>query len=96
VKPLRGGGFGVVPDGFFGWDGVVRDCSPPNPSIYVSFGSSDSPFVESVRLEIPTVLCPLCQGVRFEDLGLNVTLVLSVSRLGRFGYDALARIEASP
>ena len=82
MEPLGGGGFGVVSDCFASWDRVIRNCSPLDPLIYVSFGGSNPPFVESVRLEIPTVLCPLCQGVRFEDLGLNVTLVLSVTRLG--------------
>ena len=74
MESLGGRGFGVVSNCLFRWDGVVRDRSPLNPSIHVSFGSSNSPFVESVRLEVPTVLCPLCQGVRDEDLGLNVTL----------------------
>ena len=82
VKSLRGGGFGVISDCFFLRDGVVRDCSPLNPSIYVSFGGSNPPLVESVRLEVPTVFSPLCQGVRDEDLGLNVMLERSVTRLG--------------
>ena len=85
MEPLGGGGFGVVSNCFFLWDSVVRDRSPLDPSIYVSFGGPDSSLVKSVRLEVPTVLCPLCQGVRFEDLGLNVTLVRSVTRLGRLG-----------
>jgi hypothetical protein len=34
-------------------------------------------------LEIPTVFGPLCQGVCGEDLGLNVTLVRSVTRRGQ-------------
>ena len=82
VETLGGRGFCVVSNCFFNWYGVVRDCSPLYPSIDVSFRSSNPPFVESVRLEVPTVLGPLCQGVRFEDLGLNVTLVRSVTRLG--------------
>ena len=82
MESLRGGGFCVVPDCLFLGDGVVRNRSPLDPSIYVSFGSPNPPFVESVRLEIPTVFGPLCQGVRGEDLGLNVTLELSVTRLG--------------
>ena len=83
MESLGGSGFGVVSDCFFLWDRVVRDRSPLDPSIYISFGGSNPPFVESVRLEIPTVFCPLCQGVRFEDLGLNVMLVWSVTRLGQ-------------
>ena len=75
MESLRGGSFGVISDCFFVRDRVVRDCPPLNPSIYVSFGGSDPPFVESVRLEVPTVLGPLRQSVRDEDLGLNVTLV---------------------
>ena len=82
VESLGGRGLGVVPNCFFLWDGVVRNCSPLDPSIYVSFGGSNPPFVESVRLEVPTVFSPLGQGVRFEDLGLNVTLERSVTRLG--------------
>ena len=70
VESLGGRGFGVVSNCFFLWDNWVRNCSPPDPSVYVSFGSSNPPFVESVRLEVPTVLCPLCQGVRFEILVL--------------------------
>ena len=85
MESLGGRGFGVVPDCFFLWDRVVRDRPPLDPSIYVSFGGPNSPLVESVQLEIPTVFCPLCQGVRFEDLGLNVTLVRSVTRLGQLG-----------
>ena len=83
VEALGGGGFCVVPDCLFWWYGVIRDRSPPYPSIHVSFGGSNPSFVEPVRLEIPTVLCPLRQGVRIEDLGLNVTLVRSVTRLGQ-------------
>ena len=82
VEPVRSRGFGVVSDGFFLWDGVVRNRPPLDSAVYVSFGGSNPPFVESVRLEIPTVFCPLCQGVRDEDLGLNVTLEQSVTRLG--------------
>ena len=82
MEPLRSGGFCVVSDCFFLWDVIVRDCPPPNSTIYVSFGGSNPPFVESVRLEVPTVFGPLCQGVRGEDLGLNVTLGQSVTRLG--------------
>ena len=75
VEPLGRRGLCVVSDCFFLRDVVVRDRSPLDSTIYVSFGGSNPPFVESVRLEIPTVLGPLCQGVRDEDLGLNVTLV---------------------
>ena len=82
MESLRSGGFCVISHSLFLWYVVVRDRSPLDPAIYVSFGGSNPPFVESVRLEIPTVLSPLCQGVRFEDLGLNVTLVRSVTRLG--------------
>ena len=74
MEPLRSGGFCVVSDCFFLRDVVVRDCSPLDSAVYVSFGGSNSPFVESVRLEVPTIFSPLCQGVRGEDLGLNVTL----------------------
>ena len=70
VEPLGSRGFGVVSDSFFLWDGVIRDCSPLDSAVYVSFGGSDPPFVESVRLEVPTVLSPLCQGVRGEILVL--------------------------
>ena len=75
MKALGGGGFRVISDGFLWWYCVVRNRSPLYPSVYVSFRGSYPPFVESVRLEVPTVLCPLSQGVRFEDLGLNVTLL---------------------
>ena len=74
MEPLGCGGFCVISDCFSWGDVVVRDRSPLDPAVYVSFGGSDPPFVESVRLEIPTVFSPLCQGVRDEDLGLNVTL----------------------
>ena len=74
MEPLRSGGFCVVSDCFFLRDVVVRDCSPLDSAIYVSFWGSNPPFVESVWLEVPTVLGPLCQGVRFDDLGLNVML----------------------
>ena len=84
VEPLRGRGFRVVADCLFLGNGGIRNRPPPDSPIYVSFGGSDPPFVESVRLEIPTVLSPLCQGVRGEDLGLNVTLEQSVTRLGYF------------
>ena len=67
---MRGGGFRVVSNCFFLWDGVVRDGPPLDSAIYVSFGGSDPPFVESVRLEVPTVFSPLCQGVRGEILVL--------------------------
>ena len=70
VEPLRSRGFGVVSDGLLLWDGVIRDCSPLDSAVYVSFGGSDPPFVESVRLEVPTVFGPLCQGVRGEILVL--------------------------
>ena len=83
VESLGGRGFGVISDTLFLWDSVVRDRSPLDPSIYVSFGGSNPPFVESVRLEVPTVFSPLCQGVRGEDFGLNVTLVRSTTRLGQ-------------
>ena len=82
VEPLGCRGFCVISDCFFLRDIVVRNCSPLDSAIYVSFGGSDPPFVESVRLEVPTVFGPLCQGVRDEDLGLNVTLERSVTRLG--------------
>ena len=82
MEPLGCGGFCVISDRFLLRYVTVRDCSPLDPAIYVSFGGSDPPFVESVRLEIPTVFCPLCQGVRGGDLGLNVTLEQSVTRLG--------------
>ena len=82
MESLGSGGFGVVSDRFFSGNVVVRDCSPPNSAIHVSFGGSNPPFVEPVWLEIPTVFGPLCQGVRSEDLGLNVTLGQSVTRLG--------------
>ena len=82
MEPLRCRGFCVVSDGFYLGDVVVRNCLPLDPASYVSFGGSNPPFVESVRLEIPTVFGPLCQGVRDGDLGLNVTLVQSVARLG--------------
>ena len=85
MEALGGTGFGVVSDCLFCWYVVVRDRSPLYSSIHVSLGGSNPPFVESVRLEIPTVLCPLRQGVRIEDLGLNVTLVRSVARLGQLG-----------
>ena len=49
----------------------------------MSFGGSYPSFIESVQLEIPTIFGPLCQGIRVEDLGLNVTLELSVTQLGR-------------
>ena len=62
VEPLGCGGFGVVSNCFFWGDVVVRNRSPLDPTSYVSFGGSNPPFVESVRLEIPTVLGPLCQG----------------------------------
>ena len=58
-------GFCVISHGLFWWYRVVRDCSPLYPSIDVSFRGSNPPFVQSVRLEVPTVLCPLCQGIRF-------------------------------
>ena len=96
MESLGGRGFGVVSNCFSLWDGIVRNRSPLDSSVYVSFGGSNPPFVESVRLEVPTVLCPLCQGVRFEDLGLNVTLVRSVARLGQPGGDALALVARSP
>ena len=96
VEPLRGRGFCVVSDCLFLGNGSVRNCSPLDPSIYVSFGSPNPPFVESVRLEIPTVFSPLCQGVRDEDLGLNVTLVRSVTRLGRFLMTRWPWLKASP
>ena len=83
VKSLRGGSFCIISDCLSGRYSVTRNRSPLNSSIYVSFRGANPPFVESVRLEVPTVLGPLCQGVRFEDLGLNVTLVSSVTRLGR-------------
>ena len=83
VESLGGSGLSVVPDCLFLWDGVVRNCPPLDSAVYVSFGGSNPSFVKSVRLEVPTVLCPLCQGIRGEDLGLNVTLELSVTRLGR-------------
>ena len=83
VEPLGGGGLGVVSDCLFLWDEVVRDRPPPDSTVHVSFRGSNPPFVESVRLEVPTVFSPLCQGVRDEDLGLNVTLEQSVARLGR-------------
>ena len=70
---------GVVSDCFFSWDGVIRNCPPLDSAVYVSFGGSNPPFVESVRLEVPTVFSPLCQGVRGDDLGLNVTLGQSVT-----------------
>ena len=82
MEPLGRGGFCVVPDCFLWRDVAVRNCSPLDPTIYVSFGGSDPPFVKSVRLEVPTVFGPLCQGVHDEDLGLNVTLERSVTRLG--------------
>ena len=84
AKTLRGGGFCVISNCFFWWYGVIRNRSPPYPSIYVSFRGSNSSLVEPVRLEVPIVLCPLSQGVRFEDLGLNVTLELSITRLGHW------------
>ena len=83
VESLRGGSFGIIPDCFFLRDGVVRNCPPLDSAIYVSFGGSNPSFVKPVRLEVPTVLGPLYQGVRDEDLGLNVTLERSVTRLGR-------------
>ena len=83
VEPLGCRGLCVVSDCFFLRDVVVRDCSPLDSAVHVSFGGSNPPFVESVRLEVPTVFSPLCQGVRDEDLGLNVTLEWSVTRLGR-------------
>jgi hypothetical protein len=70
MEPLGRRGLGVVPDCFFLRDVVVRDCSPLDSAIYVSFGGSNPPFVESVRLEVPTVFSPLCQGVRGEILVL--------------------------
>ena len=70
VESLRGGSFGVISDCFFLRDRVVRDRPPPNPPIYVSFGGSNPPFVKPVRLEVPTVLSPLCQGVYGEILVL--------------------------
>ena len=79
VESLGSRGLGVVSDGFFLWDRIVRNCSPLNPSIYVSFGGSNPSVVKPVWLEVPTVLCPLCQGVRFGDLGLNVTPVQGVA-----------------
>ena len=82
MEPLGRGGLCVVSNCFLWGDVVVRDCPPLDPASYVSFGGSNPPFVKSVRLEVPTVLGPLCQGVRDEDLGLNVTLELSVTRLG--------------
>ena len=82
MEPLGRRGLGVVSDCFLLRDVSVRNCPPLNPAIYVSFGGSDPPFVKSVRLEVPTVFGPLCQGVRDEDLGLNVTLERSVTRLG--------------
>ena len=82
VEPLGCGGLRVVSNCFLRRDVIVRNCPPLDPAVYVSFGGSDPPFVKSVRLEVPTVLCPLCQGVRDEDLGLNVTLEQSVTRLG--------------
>ena len=85
VEALRGGHFCIVSNCFFGWYSVIRNHSPLYPSIYVSFRGSDPPLVKSVWLEVPTVLCPLCQGIRFEDLGLNVTLKRSVTRLGQYG-----------
>ena len=84
MEPLSRGGLCVISYCLLWRDTVVRNCSPLDPAIYVSFGGSDPPFVESVRLEVPTVLGPLCQGVRDEDLGLNVTLERSVTRLGYF------------
>ena len=70
VETLSSGGFCVVSYRFFWWYGIVRNCPPLYPSIYVSFRGSYVPFVESVWLEVPTVLCPLCQGVRDEILVL--------------------------
>ena len=67
---MRSRGLGVISDGLLLWDGVIRDRSPLDSTVYVSFGGSDPPFVESVRLEIPTVFSPLCQGVRGEILVL--------------------------
>ena len=84
MEPLGRGGLCVVSNCFFRRDVVVRNRSPLDPTSYVSFGGSNPPFVESVRLEVPTVFGPLCQGVRDEDLGLNVTLERSVTRLGQF------------
>ena len=74
MEPLGCRGLCVVSDCFFLRDVVVRDCSPLDSAVYISFGGSNPSFVESVRLEVPTVFSPLCQGVRDEDLGLNVTL----------------------
>ena len=82
MEVLGGGSFCIVSDRFFWWYNVIRDRSPPYPSIHISFWGSNPPLVESIQLEVPTVLCPLCQGIRFEDLGLNVTLELSITRLG--------------
>ena len=82
MESLGCGGFCVISDCFFLRDVVVRNRPPPDSTIYVSFGGSNPPFVESVRLEVPTVFGPLCQGVRDEDLGLNVTLERSITRLG--------------
>ena len=96
MEPLGCRGFCVISDCFFLRDVVVRNRPPPDSTIYVSFRGSDPPFVESVRLEIPTVLGPLCQGVRDEDLGLNVTLVQSVTRLGRLWVTRWLLIEIGP
>ena len=74
MESLGGRGLGVVSDCLFLWDGVIRNRPPLDSAVYVSFGGSNPSFVESVRLEVPTVFSPLCQGVRDEDLGLNVTL----------------------
>ena len=96
MEALGCSSFGVVSDCFFWWYGVIRNRPPPYPSVYVSFRGANLPFVKSVRLEVPTVLSPLCQGVRFEDLGLNVMLVWSVTQLGRLVVDVLAGLEQIP